>query len=49
MMAQRIHLNGGPWHDKEVVVEDGRDHFHIIEPAVDLIARELKMPYDDSQ
>jgi hypothetical protein len=32
MMAQRIHLNGGPWHDRLIAVEDGADHFHIVEP-----------------
>lgn len=46
-MAQRIHLNGGPWHDLETSVPDGRDHFHIIESIEDIISRELKMPHPE--
>lgn len=29
-MAQNIHLNGGPWHDRVVVIEDNRDHLHLL-------------------
>lgn len=33
MMAQTIHLNGGPWHDQVVSIPHDRDHFHIIKPS----------------
>ena len=33
-MAQNVHLNGGPWHDRKIAMEDGRDHFHILEPGL---------------
>lgn len=29
----RVHLNGGPWYDRVVAVEDDHDHFHIIAPG----------------
>lgn len=31
-MAQKIHLNGGPWHDGTISVPDGKDHFHVVQP-----------------
>ena len=31
-MAQNITLHGGPWHGRTLAIEDGHDHFHIIEP-----------------
>jgi len=34
-MAHAIHLNGGPWHDKVVAIEDGRDHIHLVMPDID--------------
>lgn len=43
-MAVTIHLNGGPWHDRKVALEYGRDHFHIIEPVEDAVDRALKAP-----
>lgn len=47
--VQKIHLNGGPWHDRETALPEGRDHFHIIEPVEDLIARELTMPHEEGK
>lgn len=41
-MAQTIRLHGGPWHGRVTAVEDGRDHFHIIEPVADAIERAIK-------
>lgn len=41
-MAQTVHLNGGPWHGRTTTVPDGRDHFHIIEPVEDAVARALE-------
>lgn len=32
-MAHQVRLHGGPWHGRLVAVQDGRDHFHIIEPV----------------
>lgn len=46
---QKIHLNGGPWHDKDTALPEGRDHFHIIEPVQDVIARELNMPHKEGE
>lgn len=34
----RVHLNGGPWHDRMVSVEDNHDHFHIVEPNPSYLA-----------
>ncbi|QKN87748.1 hypothetical protein IXEL_48 [Microbacterium phage Ixel] len=48
-MAQTIHLNGGPWHGRVTALEDGRDHFHIIEPVEDVVARELNMPHPEGE
>lgn len=31
-MAQTVNLHGGPWHGRTTAVQEGRDHFHIIEP-----------------
>lgn len=45
-MVQRVHLNGGPWHGRDTIVQDDRDHFHIIEPVEDVIARELGKAHD---
>lgn len=28
-MAKQVHLNGGPWHDRSIVLRDDQDHFHI--------------------
>jgi hypothetical protein len=39
-MAQTAHLHGGPWHGQTVTLEDGRDHFHIIEPVEPLLLKE---------
>lgn len=47
-MAQTVHLNGGPWHDRTTSVPDGRDHFHIIEP-VDLVGRDIVAPSEDQK
>lgn len=49
MMAQTIHLNGGPWHDRVTAIEDGRDHFHIIEPVEDIIARGIALPHEGDE
>ncbi|WNN96075.1 hypothetical protein SEA_SCHIMMELS22_44 [Microbacterium phage Schimmels22] len=45
-MYQNVHCNGGPWHDRRVAVENGRDHFHIIEPVADVVAREMTKEHD---
>lgn len=47
-MAQTIHLNGGPWHGRTVAVEDGHDHFHIIEPAEEMLGRAIAEASQDS-
>jgi hypothetical protein len=41
-MPQTIQLHGGPWHGKVVTVQDGRSHFHIIQPVPPL--KELPDP-----
>lgn len=46
-MAQNIHLNGGPWHDRIVVLEDGRNHFHIIQPVDEAVAAALVAPPEE--
>lgn len=40
-MAQTIHLNGGPWHDRVVAIEDGLDHVHVMEAVPDAIRRAI--------
>lgn len=32
-MPKTVHLNGGPWHDRVVALQDGGNHFHIVSPA----------------
>lgn len=41
-MAKNVHLNGGPWHDRFVVIEDGADHFHVMEAVPDAIRRAIR-------
>lgn len=32
-MTDVYKLHGGPWHGRTVIVEEGRDHLHILEPV----------------
>ncbi|QOP65244.1 hypothetical protein SEA_ZAYULIV_48 [Microbacterium phage Zayuliv] len=41
-MAQTIHLNGGPWHDRRVSLEDGHQHFHIMESPMEAVQRAIR-------
>jgi hypothetical protein len=45
-MAQTIRLHGGPWHGQLTAVEDGRDHFHIIEALPDFNRYADSIPTD---
>jgi hypothetical protein len=44
---QTVHLNGGPWHDQVLALEDGRDHLHIL--GVMAVVDMFKDPPDEPQ
>ncbi|WNM75093.1 hypothetical protein SEA_MORRIGAN_48 [Microbacterium phage Morrigan] len=41
MDSKTVHLNGGPWHDRVVAIDDTLNHFHVAEPLPDAIRRGL--------
>lgn len=48
-MAHDVRLHGGPWHGRLVSVEDGRNHFHILSPVIDLSQFDhIKNPANES-